>query len=56
VRAAIQMALITAIIQKTSNSYNFARFISDKYRHALSNALNGWLAGVKVATLHAVPD
>lgn len=27
------MTLITVIIQKTSNFYNFARFISDKYLH-----------------------
>ncbi|WP_156901943.1 hypothetical protein [Azohydromonas australica] len=27
------MTLISVIIQKTSNFYNFARFISDKYVH-----------------------
>jgi hypothetical protein len=54
VPAATQIARSVAIILMAGNSYNFARFISAEYPHAPSNALNGWLDGVKVVTLHAV--
>jgi hypothetical protein len=56
VPAATQIALGVANKKMAGQSYNFGRFLSAEYPHALSNALNGWLIGVKVATLHAVPE